>query len=97
MKRLVNKFNHDDKLAVHAGALKEDRRQEGDELFPQAVHVLGIFHSANIHNPDPISTHFVSGKKPFHSLIIYFIESERFDKDFAVADQKVRAAEFDRK
>jgi hypothetical protein len=29
--------------------------------------------SAQVHNPDPISTHFVS-------------ESERFDKDFSVAD-----------
>ena len=53
--------------------------------------------SASVHNPDPISTHFVSGKKPFHNLTFIYTESERFDKDFAVADQKIRAAEFDKK
>ena len=42
--------------------------------------------SASVHNPDPISTHFVSGKNPFHNLNFIYTESERFDKDFAVAD-----------
>jgi len=38
--------------------------------------------AAEVHNPDPTSSHFIS-------------EQERFDKDFSVADQKVRAAKFD--
>ena len=42
---------------------------------------VGNFHqyvdSAEIFRPDPVSTHFIS-------------ESERFDKDFNVAEQAVR-------
>ena len=38
--------------------------------------------SAEVHNPDPTSSHFIS-------------EQERFDKDFSVADQKVRAQQYD--
>ena len=78
-------------------AMKDRERIEICRLQERTGGYHKYVDSANIHNPDPISTHFVSGKKPFHSLIIYFIESERFDKDFAVADQKVRAAEFDHK
>ena len=38
--------------------------------------------SAEVHNPDPTSSHFIS-------------ESERFDKDFAVADQRVTQQKFE--
>ena len=37
--------------------------------------------AAEVHNPDPTSSHFIS-------------EQERFDKDFSVADQKVRQQQF---
>ena len=49
--------------------------------------------AAEVHNPDPTSSHFVSGKLNQLQLIpIYFwlSEQERFDKDFSVADQRVR-------
>ena len=49
---------------------------------------VGNYHqyvdSAEIFRPDPVSTHFIS-------------EAERFDKDFNVADQAVRAGTFDTK
>eukprot|EP00347_Sterkiella_histriomuscorum_P020572 403337291 len=38
--------------------------------------------SANLNNPDPISTHFVN-------------EAERFDKDFAVVDKQIRESTYD--
>lgn len=38
--------------------------------------------SAFVHNPDPASSHHISGKTDF----LFVLESERFDKDFAVAD-----------
>ena len=39
--------------------------------------------SAQVHQPDPISTYYVS-------------EAERFDKDFAVADKQVREKYIDK-
>ena len=42
--------------------------------------------SALVHNPDPASNHFISGMSfitPFNKV---FVDSDRFDKDFAVAD-----------
>ena len=38
--------------------------------------------AAEVHNPDPTSSHYIS-------------EQERFDKDFAVADQRVRQQKFE--
>ena len=48
---------------------------------------------ANIYNPDPISTHFVAGKH----FKCDFLEADRFDKDFAVADRRVREVVVDKK
>lgn len=44
--------------------------------------------SAFVHNPDPASSHHISGNV---NRFLIFVESERFDKDFAVADQRARA------
>jgi hypothetical protein len=49
---------------------------------------------ANIYNPDPISTHFVTGKNPKLNSVV---EADRFDKDFAVADRRVREEHVDKK
>ena len=48
--------------------------------------------AAEVHNPDPTSSHYVSGKLNQLKLISLWLmaEQERFDKDFAVADQRVR-------
>ena len=51
----------------------------------------GGFHkyvdSALVYNPDPSSNHYINGKRlNFNQLA----ESDRFDKDFAVAEQRVR-------
>ena len=35
-------------------AQDEDKHNEGDELFRQSVHVLGIFHAANCRREEPI-------------------------------------------
>ncbi len=48
--------------------------------------------SALIHNPDPASNHYITGKRNSNTGL----ESERFDKDFAVADQKRRTEQFDK-
>jgi len=50
--------------------------------------------SAFVHNPDPASGHYVSGKFKTCNLLL---ESERFDKDFSVADQRARAQQFEKK
>ena len=54
--------------------------------------------SAFIHNPDPQSNHYISGKPTKINCVkrLYIcVESDRFDKDFAVADQKVRQQKFE--
>ena len=51
---------------------------------------------ANLYNPDPVSTHFVAGMFKFSKFTL-FIEADRFDKDFAVADRKVREVHVDKK
>jgi hypothetical protein len=54
--------------------------------------------SAQIHNPDPISTYFVPGKIPnFIFITEITLEAERFDKDFAVIDKKVREKVYTKK
>ena len=53
--------------------------------------------SAQIHNPDPVSTHFVAGMCETVMLNSSVIEAERFDKDFAVYDKKIRETHVDKK
>ena len=58
----------------------------------------GGFHkyvdSALVHNPDPSSHHYINGK-----VFEFYpeLESDRFDKDFAVAEQRLRQQQFEKK
>jgi hypothetical protein len=53
---------------------------------------------ANIYNPDPISTHFVTGKVIYNAFSFsHLLEADRFDKDFAVADRRVREQHVDKR
>ena len=64
--------------------MKDKERIENCRLRERTGGYHKYVDSAQVHNPDPISSHFVS-------------ESDRFDKDFAVADQRVRAQQFEAK
>lgn len=75
-------------------AMKDKERIEMCRLKDRTGGYHKYVDSAYIHNPDPMSGHHISGKTDEFS---YNLESERFDKDFAVADQKSRAAEFEKK
>ena len=67
-------------------AMKDRERIEMCRLQERTGGYHKFVDSASVHNPDPISTHFVSGKFQFHNLNFICTESERFDKDYAVAD-----------
>jgi hypothetical protein len=73
-------------ICFYQVAMKDRERIEIRRLEDRTGGYHKYVDSANIHNPDPISTHFVSGKQTFHNLNFIYTESERFDKDFAVAD-----------
>lgn len=55
------------------GAMKDKERIENVRLRERTGGYHKYVDSAEVHNPDPTSSHFVS-------------EQDRFDKDFAVAD-----------
>ena len=57
--------------------MKDKERIEQTRLRERTGGYHKFVDSAEVHNPDPTSSHFVS-------------EQERFDKDFAVADARVR-------
>ena len=57
--------------------MKDKERIEQTRLRERTGGYHKFVDSAEVHNPDPFSSHFIS-------------EQERFDKDFAVADAKVR-------
>jgi len=58
-------------------AMKDKERIENCRLKERTGGYHKYVDAASIHNPDPVSTHF-------------FSEHDRFDKDFAVSDQRVR-------
>ena len=59
----------------------------------------GGFHkyvdSGFIHSPDPASNHYINGNSHFCWLTNHS-DSDRFDRDFAVADQKVRNQQWEK-
>ena len=61
--------------------MKDKERIEQTRLRERTGGYHKFVDGAEVHNPDPHSSHFVS-------------EQERFDKDFAVADAKVRQAKY---
>ena len=81
--------------------MKDKERIENVRLRERTGGYHKYVDSAEVHNPDPTSSHFVSGKFIFarilHMLtqLSFSTEQDRFDKDFAVADQKVRQAKFE--
>lgn len=78
-------------------AMKDKELIENSRLRERTGGYHKYVDAAEVHNPDPTSSHYISGKLEL-SLItdscLYIIEQERFDKDFAVADQKVRQGQF---
>ena len=65
----------------HQAAMKDKERIEQTRLRERTGGYHKFVDSAEVHNPDPFSSHFIS-------------EQERFDKDFAVADAKVRQQKY---
>jgi len=67
--------------------MKDREKIEQRRLKERVGGFVRYVDSAQIYNPDPISTYFVSG---IHQLlfIILILEAQRFDKDFAVVDKK---------
>ena len=64
--------------------MKDKERNEMVRLKERTGGFHKYVDSALIHNPDPASNHYIS-------------ESDRFDKDFAVADARTRAQNFEKK
>ena len=61
--------------------MKDKERIEQTRLRERTGGYHKFVDSAEIHNPDPTSSHFIS-------------EQERFDKDFAVADARIRQQKY---
>ena len=61
--------------------MKDKERIEQTRLRERTGGYHKFVDSAEVHNPDPTSSHFIS-------------EQERFDKDFSVADAKVRQQKY---
>lgn len=62
-------------------AMKDKELIENSRLRERTGGYHKYVDAAEVHNPDPTSSHFIS-------------EQERFDKDFSVADQRVRQQQF---
>lgn len=69
-------------------AMKDKELIENSRLRERTGGYHKFVDSAEVHNPDPNSSHFISGKSALRSLTLLLVraEQERFDKDFAVAD-----------
>ena len=65
-------------------ALKDKELIENVRLKERTGGYHKYVDAAFIHNPDPQSSHFISGERL--TDLIFYLESDRFDKDFSQAD-----------